>query len=159
MTRLTNKWTKTTTEAFGNTIPVRKGYLAERMYYKYAMPIYDSVDYCPDNRVNQMAGVDIVLYKDTWSRPYTVDVKGNMTNSGTFFVDLTHDGWLFNPRKTNDRVCHICVDTGWAIEYDVREMRQFCKPLTSRQKSVQFNSIRSKFPFRVRKFKMETISE
>lgn len=157
--RLTNKWTATTTEAFGDNEQTRKGNLAELMYYKYAIPLYDEVQHFPSDRQKQLQGADIVLYQNHWSRPYTVDIKANMMNRGMFFVDTSPDGWLFNPRKTNDRVCHVCVETAWAIEYDANEMRKFIRKQKAKGPLIAFDAFKTKFPFKVRKFKMENANE
>lgn len=122
MNRITNKWTKTTAEAFGDTASARKGVLAEELYHDYALRVYDEVQYFPEDYKMQIKGIDFLIKKDRWYRAYGVDVKGNMSEKGTFCVENTPDGWLRNIKKQNDRVCHICVETRWAIEYDRNDM-------------------------------------
>lgn len=156
-TRLTNQWTETTAEAFGNSDSVRKGYKAEIMYYKYALPIYDRVEHCPSDKQKQLEGCDIVLFRKHWSRPYTVDVKGNLTKDGTFFVDCSETGGILDPRKTNDRICHVDVDSGWAFEYDRNHMSRYCRKAGLSGRLALFNVFISIFPFKTRKFKMETV--
>jgi hypothetical protein len=158
-TRLTEQWTETTAEAFGNSNSVRKGYKAEIMYYKYASQIYDRVEHFPSNKQRQLEGCDIALHRELWSRPYTVDVKGNLTKDGTFFVDCSESGGILDPRKTNDRICHIDVDSGWAFEYDRNHMIHFVRKDGLIGRLVPFNVFTSTFPFKTRKFKMETVND
>jgi hypothetical protein len=136
--RLTNQWTKSTVEAFGNTPQVNKGILAEQIYHKYALQVYPEVQYFPEDREMQIKGIDFIIKKSNWRRGYGVDVKGNMNSKGTFAVENDLLGWLRHPSKTNDRVCHICVEpegvkryNGYqyyiynAVEYDRLQMAYF----------------------------------
>lgn len=120
--RITSQWTKTTAEAFGDTREVRKGLLAEQMYLEYAKKVYDDVKYYEEDQALQVAGIDFTIHKNSWFRPYGVDVKGNLTSKGGFFIENNSNGWLRNPKKKNDRVVHICTETGWAVEYDRKAM-------------------------------------
>lgn len=123
--RLTTKWTDTLEEAFGMTPEVNKGIVAEQMYYEWAQGVYPLVEYFPQDKEMQVAGIDFYIKKDNWKRKYGVDVKGNMTAWGYFMVDNSENGWLRNIKKKNDRVCHICPETGWAVEYDRKYMMEY----------------------------------
>ena len=120
--RLTDEWTTTTLEAFGDNESVRKGLKAEDMYYNWAVKVYDEVLAYPDDYQMQIQGKDVSIKRHSWKRPYFVDVKGNLNKWGYFYIEVAPDGWLFNPCKTNDRVCHVCIETQWAIEYDRKAM-------------------------------------
>lgn len=120
--RITDKWTQTTAEAFGDTENVQKGLKAELMYYEYAKRVYPEVEYFPNDYKMQVKGVDFTIKKPNWKRPYNVDVKGNMNEKGTFNVDNKPDGWLRSTKKITDRICHVCVESGWATEYDRKDM-------------------------------------
>lgn len=107
------------------TPEVEKGLAAEQMYHQWAQSVYPLVEYFPDDKDMQVAGIDFYIKKDNWKRKYGVDVKGNMNDKGYFMVDNTENGWLRSLSKKNDRICHICVDTGWAIEYDRKDMIKY----------------------------------
>lgn len=140
--RIAPVWTKTTTEAFGDNSSTRKGIEAEIMYFEYAQSIYDDVEYFPDNYQMQIRGIDVRFMKAGWTRPYSTDVKGNMWEDGTFFIDNTEEGWLRNSRYINDRVCHICVHNGNAYEYDrvymMRRMNDFPRKLLEFNRAKMF---------------------
>lgn len=155
MNRITKDWTKTTAEAFGDTPAIRKGVLAEEMYHKYALRAYDEVDYFPEDRNMQVKGIDFFVKQSHWRRAYGVDVKGNMNEKGTFGVENGPKGWLRHASKINDRVCHICVETGWAIEYDRQNMIQYMDSHHNNQfDMVYLNSINNDIKSFTRRFRV-----
>lgn len=150
--RITKKWTKTTAEAFGNTPEVEKGIIAEQMYHAWADNVYDDVIYYESERDMQVQGIDFEIKMDHWSQHYGVDVKGNLKSNGNFLVDNTPDGWLRGKSKTNHRVCHICADTGWAIEYDRLKMVDFLSDQP--EELVPLNSMQPEIKHFTRRFKV-----
>lgn len=153
--RLTNKWTDTLEEAFGTTPEVEKGVLAEQMYLQWASNVYPLVEYFPDDKEMQVAGIDFYIKKDNWRRKYGVDVKGNMDAKGFFIVDNMENGWLRGSNKKNDRVCHICVESGWAIEYDRKDMMKYLGEPGFGDDLVAMNSMSPNIKDFTRRFKVK----
>lgn len=109
--RITNKWTKTTKEAFGDNPKTRKGYIAEEMIFKYLSRVYKWVTWYEEDFDKQSAGIDFRFKAEGWRNFYTADVKANLSK-GKFFVypdEINH--------KRNDRMIHVDIDTESAIEY------------------------------------------
>jgi hypothetical protein len=114
--RVTNKWTKTTIEAFGDKPNVRKGVKAEEIVYSYLKRTYNKVTWFHDKRDKQLQGIDFEFKKDSWYNSYTADVKGNMSKRiFRVYPDEIKD-------KVNHRMIHIDTDTGLAVEYDRKSM-------------------------------------
>lgn len=154
--RLTNQWTGSLEEAFGNTPNVQKGVIAEQMYHQWAQSVYPLVEYFPEDKEMQVAGIDFYIKKDNWRRKYGVDVKGNMDAKGFFMVDDSPNGWLRSPKKKNDRVCHICVETGWAVEYDRNDMIKYLgQPGENGDNLITLNSMTSNIKQFTRRFKVK----
>lgn len=143
---------KTSTD--NNTSLVSKGAEADFLYFNYASSVYDDVEHFPNNREKQSVGINVQIYKKGWSRPYYVDVRGNMTTNGVFYVETKQDGWLMGTDKQSDRICHVCIDSGWAFEYDRRDMARYVKNLPKTNKLHSFNVFNDKFPFRTHKIKL-----
>ena len=119
--RITKEWTKTTKEAFGDNPETRKGYLAEQMVFKYLSSTYKWVTWFEDRYDKQVAGIDFQFKKQGWANFYTADVKANLCN-GKFFVYPDEIG-----HKSNDRMIHVDVDSGWAVEYSRESMISYIK--------------------------------
>ena len=114
--RITNKWTETTVEAFGDKPNVRKGVKAEELVNKYLLKVYDDVTWFHDCRDKQLQGIDFEFKKDSWRNSYSADVKGNLKNKEFFvYPDEIKD-------KMNHRMIHVDTDTGDAVEYDRKSM-------------------------------------
>ena len=77
----------------------------------------------------QISGVDLSIKKPTWHSYYTVDVKGNMRDDMSFYIETTPKGWLFNPKKNSNRVWHVNVHTGWMAWYDREKMKAYVTSL------------------------------
>ena len=152
--RLTNEWTDTLEEAFGRTPEVEKGLLAEQLYHEWAKTIYPHVEYFPDDYEKQVSGIDFEIKKPNWRRPYGIDVKGNMNGKGYFFVDNTDNGWLRSTKKKTDRICHICCESGWALEYDRKDMIKFIGDDRDYD-SVMLNSMQADIKDFTRRFKVK----
>jgi hypothetical protein len=123
--RITSEWTEDTIGAFGDTPKVRKGILAEKLFYDYAIKVYDQVIDHSKEKNNQVRGCDFSIKRNTWKNFYGVDVKSNFYANGTFYIENESQGWLRNPNKKCDRIFHICAETGWGIEYDRKSMIQY----------------------------------
>jgi len=123
MSRLVNHWTTTAEEAFGHS--GAKGHQGELFVvsimkgWKWEVELFES-DYD-----NQVSGVDIRFKSPSWFKSYTADVKANIDDYGSFFVDTDNKGWLFNPKKTSDRIWHCNPKTGWMVWYGRQEMKKF----------------------------------
>lgn len=124
--RLTKRWTATTEEAFGPR--GKKGREAELFLLKvlseqFKWEVRDS----EENFSDQIRGVDITFRSPNWANWYTADVKGNLQNTGRFYVDTDEDGWLFNSKKVSNRIWHVNPSTGWMVWYDREKMKQYIK--------------------------------
>ena len=121
--RLTPKWTKTLEEAYGDV--GKRAREAEKMMIDQikSWPTFTVLDLESDKKA-QLKGHDLLIMKEGWRRPYSIDVKANL-NFGTFKVDLDENGWLFNSKKTSDRICHVDVEQGWYVMYDRLEMKNY----------------------------------
>jgi len=119
--RITPKWTQTTKEAFGNTEYIEKGLYAEKLILEYLKSIYHEVTWHENNREKQVAGIDFEFKKKEWANYYTVDVKANL-NKGYFIVVPEE-----MEKKKNHRMIHVDVNTGYAVEYDRKQMIAYIK--------------------------------
>lgn len=117
MTRLTEKWTKSLDEAFGET--GKKGRLGEEFLLKvFDAWGWETKHYESDYKA-QIEGRDIEFRKPSWANFYSCDVKNNMDQYGNFYV---HKDWLFKVKC--DRIFHVNPETGWLVWYGVDEMRE-----------------------------------
>lgn len=123
--RLTEVWIETLEEAFGQS--GKLGREAELFVMKAVRSWGWKVTDHQDDKILQIAGIDISIQKPTWKNAYSVDVKGNMNHAGTFYVDTDPDGWLYNRRKRSHRVWHANPTTGWMAWYDREQMRVYLK--------------------------------
>ena len=117
--RVTNKWTKTTAQAYGDNESTRCGDAAEQLAYDYLTRVYDQVQWHREDREKQIAGKDFEFKKKQWKHSYSVDVKGNL-HDGTFLVYFDE---MFN--KSNHRMMHVDVATRCAIEYSRESMLEY----------------------------------
>lgn len=114
--RITDQWTKTTTEAFGDNENTRKGNLAEEIILDHFTKIYDFAYRNESSEEEQLAGKDITFGFNRWSRPFHVDVKSNLSDY-SFSVDIPK----LLKAKT-DRWLHLDMNTMWYVMYGVDEM-------------------------------------
>jgi hypothetical protein len=133
--RITEKWTETTAEAFGDNINTQTGLKAEKIIYEYLLGIYQSVRWYESDRKKQIAGIDFEFKKDTWSNYYTADVKGNLKN--TYFRVYPEE----IRKKKNHRMIHVDVDSGYAVEYDRVSMLNYIDSLKSDKEYFVFNTL------------------
>lgn len=122
--RLINHWGASLFDAFGEV--GKKARLGEQ----FVMEAVKSWGWLVEDHESdielQKAGHDISIKNpEKWSRFYSVDVKTNMDYVGTFFVESNEDGWLFNPKKTSDRIWHVNVETGWMAWYGRENMIKY----------------------------------
>ena len=148
--RIVEHWTQDIKSAFGDTPESAKAVLAEQMYHAYALKVYDMVKYFPEDQEKQSQGIDFYIKKNRWKRPYGVDVKANLSSKGIFIIDNTKDRWLHSMYNKNDRVCHICVETRYAIEYDRLQMSNYLCTLPDDM--VKYSYIDSSINHLVRRF-------
>lgn len=118
--RLTKRWTDTLEEAYGKN--GAKGLAGE----KWVESVMHSWGwYCKLNESDyqmQIDGKDITFRNPKWANSYTGDVKNNLNDYGTFYVDLK------KLRKSKaDRWFHCNPKTGWLYWYGVKEMVDFLK--------------------------------
>lgn len=117
--RITKKWTRDVKGAFGDTPQTQRGMKAEELVYRYLKSVYDFVTWHVDDSKEQKLGNDFEFSKKTWKNHYTLDVKGNLHNK-TFLVYIDEI-----KNKKNNRMLHVDVDTGLAVEYDRSSMVSF----------------------------------
>lgn len=104
------------------------GSKGEIWFYNHLINTYDSVyDYRKD-MMWQMFGVDFAITRNNWSRFFLLDVKTNLKDDGTFFLELDNGknnklniGWLFTSKS--DRIVHINLNKEEFIWYDLPAMR------------------------------------
>jgi hypothetical protein len=134
--RITNKWTETTLEAFGDKPKVCKGLEAEELVNSYLNKVYNKVTWFHNHRDKQLQGIDFEFKKDSWRNSYSADVKGNLKN-GKFFV---YPDEIKN--KANHRMIHVDTETGWAVEYDRKSMLEY---LNSKPELIQRDKNNNRF--------------
>jgi len=44
-------------------------------------------------------------------------VKANFYQNKNFGIEITENGWLYNPKKNSKLIVHVCPDTKRAISY------------------------------------------
>lgn len=119
--RLTQEWTKTAEEAFGAT--GARGSIGEEFVAKTLTSWGWEVELHEEDYHKQVSGIDITFRNPSWMRSYTADVKTNLDEYGSFYVDTSSDGWLFKSGKTSDRIWHCNPETGWMAWYGRSEMQ------------------------------------
>jgi hypothetical protein len=121
--RLTQEWTKTAEEAFGVT--GARGSIGESFVAKTLTSWGWEVELHEEDYNKQVSGIDITFRNPSWQRSYTADIKANLDEYGSFFVDTSSDGWLFKSGKTSDRIWHCNPETGWMAWYGRFEMQKY----------------------------------
>lgn len=118
--RITNKWTKTTAEAFGNTPAVRRGRAGELLIIDALRSWgWEVVDH-ERNRAKQVKHIDIEFRSPTWAHFYSGSIKSNMDDDQNIFV---YDEWIHD--TNTDRIFHSNPTTGWFCWYDTTNMKSF----------------------------------
>ena len=118
--RLTPEWTPTLNEAFGETgLKGREGELyVKQVIESWGWEVTDN----ESSHADQVAGRDLWIKKPEWSNFYSVDVKANMGENGSFYVDPKQ--WM-DPKKKNDRFWHVNVKTGRMAWYARQDMQYY----------------------------------
>lgn len=120
--RLTTAWTPTLEEAYGEMgAKGREGELfVKEAILSWGWEVKDN----ESSYEEQVAGQDLWIKAPTWKNFYSIDVKANMSEYGTFPVEIK--SWM-NPKKLNDRFWHVNVDTGWMAWYSRQDMQTYIK--------------------------------
>lgn len=118
--RLTNRWTPTLEQAFGET--GKKGTEGEIFLLSVFKNWGWETRWYENDRSRQVAGIDIEFRSPKWVNFYSCDCKNNMDQYGRFYV---YKDWLFKIKS--DRVFHVNPTTGWFLWYGVKEMREYYK--------------------------------
>ena len=120
--RLTSAWTKTAEEAYGST--GKTGRNGEKWLAEFLKANkYEVIDH-EDTYKSQVQGIDLTINRSDINRPYTVDVKSNIKDDGTFFVETSVDGWLLSPNKISDCIWHVSPAMGTMAWYSRSKMRR-----------------------------------
>jgi len=143
--RLTNEWTPTLEGAFGEVGKIAR---EAELFVKEAIESWGwEVKDNESDYVDQVAGKDLLIKNPNWSNFYSIDVKNNMNQFGSFFVDTSLEGWLFNPKKKSDRIWHVNKDTGWMAWYGRNEMKQYITNNSLINSGLYQVSAKTKLPF------------
>jgi hypothetical protein len=121
--RLTSDWTKTVEEAYGSSGKLgRKGeqWLANLLRGRG----YEVIDYEESHR-HQLQGIDLSIKNTDTSKQFTLDVKTNIKNDGTFFIEISETGWLLTDTKISDLIWHVNTFTGDIAWYTRAKMKHF----------------------------------
>lgn len=121
--RLTNEWTKTAEGAFGAT--GARGLIGEKLVTQALRDMGCEVELYEDDYQMQVAGIDVEVRTCDGVFVYNADVKANMKSTGAFCVEIDSNGWLFNPKKTSQKIIHVNPTTGWMAIYDRKDMQEF----------------------------------
>jgi hypothetical protein len=130
--RLTEEWTKTTAEAFGDTEYTRKGKRAEEIILEHFSKVYDFAHLNEEDKQLQVDGKDITFGYHRWSRGYNVDVKSNLNNY-KFSVDIPK---LL--KSKTDRWLHLDMETMWYAMYDINDMKNYLRKIEVINKPYQY---------------------
>lgn len=105
-----------------------KGSIGEKWFFKHLKETYDEVQDYREDYIWQMFGVDFGIKRKNWSRFFLLDVKTNLKDNGTFYIELdagrwkSKIGWFFTSRA--DRIVHVNPEKEHFIWYDLSEMRE-----------------------------------
>lgn len=114
--RLTSRWTETAAEAFGES--GAKGEAGERWLAEVLRARGCHVATFGCDYQMQVAGIDMIV-----DDRIQIDVKNNLKQN-QFYVEATRTGWLFNPKKTSDTICHVNPKTGQTVCYERAKMQK-----------------------------------
>ncbi len=121
--RLTKEWTRTAKEAFGET--GERGTIGEHFVADAIRSWGWDCTVFEESRSKQVAGIDIEFRNPDWAYSYTADVKANIDQYGSFFIETSPTGWLFKLGKNSDRIWHCNPRTGWMAWYSRESMQQY----------------------------------
>lgn len=118
--RLTNKWTSTTEEAYGPR--GKRGRDGETFVRQYLESMGLEVIDNESDVKTQLAGQDLIFTVN--GTEHSVDVKSNLTDRNTFYVEIQPNGWLFDPRKISNLICHVNPRKGIMFWYTREKMQE-----------------------------------
>ena len=147
MSRLTPKWTKHAKDAYGPS--GEKGSNGEKWLAAILTEKKYNVSIHEDDKQLQVQGIDITVEGNGLKNPITIDVKCNIKPDGTFFVETSQTGWLFNSKKISDFICHVCPTTGWIAKYSRKSMKDAISHLNIERDLLPLNihTVADKFSF------------
>jgi hypothetical protein len=147
--RLTPHWTNTLEEAFGTSGKRgREGELfLKQVIESWGWEVIDN----EEDKDLQVSGKDLLIKNPNWANFYSVDVKNNLDNYGSFYVDLSEKGWLFNPKKKSDRIWHVNTTTGWMSWYGRKEMQEYARTKYGVKEELIKITVHDKIPFVTRR--------
>ena len=129
--RITSRWTTTTEEAYGRT--GRQGRSGELWLAEFLRRQNYKVEDRESSKEDQMRGIDLIISGNLLTRPYTIDVKTNLQNNGSFFIETNNTGWLYNPKKVSDCIWHVNSVTGEMVWYSRKKMKNAINSVKSEQ--------------------------
>lgn len=100
---MSKKFKKTLEEKYGKS--GKKGSEGEEFFRRFYEAKGYIVIHNDDDVVLQSRGIDFCI--DTGKGLYSVDVKNNLTEYNTIYVECLPDGWLFNPKKKSEFISHV----------------------------------------------------
>lgn len=118
--RLVNEWTEGLGEVFGDA--GEKGRAGELFVIDAVRSWGWQVKDAASDREQQVKGIDLWIRKPEWRNFYSIDVKNNMNEYGSFWVYPLQ--WM-DVKKENDRFWHVNVDTGWMAWYGREDMQRY----------------------------------
>lgn len=147
MSRLTPNWTKHAKDAYGPS--GEKGSDGEKWLAAVLTKKNYNVSLHEDDKQLQLKGIDITVEGNGLKEPITIDVKCNIKSDGTFFVETSQTGWLFNSKKNSNFICHVCPATGWIVKYGRKSMKDAISQLSINADLLPLNiyTVADKFNF------------
>ncbi len=146
--RLTGKWMKDAEGAFGAS--GAKGDQGE----EFLCEVFDAwgweYEAHPSSFDHQIKGIDISFRELSSSNFKTADVKSNLGKYGSFIVETNDDGWLFNEKKTSDRLWHVNPATGWMAWYNRDDMKMYIESKGKRNTGLVTIAVKDKLAFIIR---------
>lgn len=145
--RLTPNWTKHVQQAYGQTGV--KGFNGETWLATLLKEKGYDVTIHEDNKQLQLQGIDITVDRNDLPKPITIDVKANIKQDGTFFIETSKKGWLLNPKKTSNLIWHVDPTTGWTARYSRKTMVSVLSQLshTADLFALNVNALPTEFQF------------
>ncbi len=134
--RITPRWTNTAEQAYGAT--GKRGRAGELWLAEFLRKQKYNVEDQENSKENQLKGIDLTISGNSLPRPYTIDVKTNLQNDGSFFIETSSSGWLYNSTKTSDCIWHINNVTKEMIWYSRKKMKNAINLLKNERTFTQF---------------------
>lgn len=130
--RLTDEWTETAAEAFGDT--GKRGRDGELFVKGYLESLGFNVIDNEGDYETQVSGQDLIFTIN--DKHHSVDVKSNLTDNNVFYVEIEPTGWLFNSRKTSNLICHVNPRKGNMFWYSRANMKSYITSLDLTKRSL-----------------------